>query len=148
LLAVLLGALGGSLLWSGTLSSPENALARSYQSAFADSDARAMRVIPAALAESTQTKPIDAIWTGKADGHGLALYRPLGVGERITMSGRDGKPDKLTVVGVEQIDGAAFGSPGLRFQMVTSKLDGGEDRLVRFLIAIEKHNLSSPDKSL
>jgi hypothetical protein len=147
-LTALLGSAMVAFAWSGTLSNPETMLARSYEAALAHGDAGLSRVTPAALGEAYEQRPVNAIWTGGSLGHHAALYRPLSIGERITFSGA-GKPDKLTVVSIEQIDGAVLGSPGVRFQLVTSKIEGpGEAGLVRFLVAVDKPAPRPPDKTL
>lgn len=147
------GVLGiaSALVWSGTLSNSESLLLRSYQIALAETDAgsNGLNVTPAALGDIGDQRAIDAIWPGKQS---QAFRRPLAVGDRVMITSRDGKPDRLSVVQVDLVDGAAVGAPGVRFQLVTSRLEGSPDGgLVRFLIAVDPANTVQPaaaDKTL
>jgi hypothetical protein len=139
-LTALVAALAGAVWWSGTLSAPERLLARSYQAAIADAETSSsgIRLTPASLTSAAEQKPVDAIWPGPAAAQSLAFHRPLKIGDRISISSRDGKADRMSVVELQQIDGAGIGAPGLRFQLVTSRQDGvPEGQLVRFLIAVD-----------
>jgi hypothetical protein len=114
-------------------------LARSYQSAIADAETSpgGIRLTPASLTGAAEQKAVDAIWGGPS-ALGLGFHRPLKIGDRITISSRDGKADRMAVVELQQIDGAGIGAPGVRFQLVTSRQDGVPDgQLVRFLIAVD-----------
>jgi hypothetical protein len=146
------GAVAAVLLWSGTLSDAELLLSRSYGVALAEADAAPWTLsLTPALADAREQGPVKAIWTGKP-GHGSAFRRPLAVGDRITIASRDGKPDRLSVVELEEIDGTTIGVPGVRFQMVTSRLEGASrGELVRFLIAVDPAASAPPrtaDKTL
>lgn len=137
-LTMLAAGLAGAVWWSGALAAPESLLALSYRNAIADarSGAGEARLTPA-LDEADEQKPIQAIWPGNAT-RGLAYHRPLKIGDRITISARQGKPDRLAVVELQQIDGAGIGAPGVRFQLVTSRQIGSaEGQFVRFLIAVD-----------
>jgi hypothetical protein len=139
-LTALVVAVAGAAWWSGTLSAPESLLARSYQAAIADAETSSsgIRLTPASLTGVAEQKPVDAIWPRPAAAQNLAFHRPLKIGDRISISSRDGKADRLSVVELQQIDGAGIGAPGLRFQLVTSRQDGlPEGQLVRFLIAVD-----------
>ena len=150
--ALAAAALAAALWWSGTLAAPEIMLERGYRMAIADAEAYSagIRLTPAALHEATQSKPVAAIWPGPSPAQSLAFHRPLKVGDRITISSREGKADKLSVVELQQIDGAGIGAPGLQFQLVTSRQDGPADgSLVRFLIAIDGATVApAADKTL
>lgn len=139
LVAVAAG-LAGAVWWSGTLAAPEKLLARSYQAAIAEAEVGASdnaRLMPAAMTDA-EPRRVDAIWPGTSDSHRLAFHRPLKVGDRITISSRAGKPDRLAIVELQEVDGSGIGAPGVRFQLVTSRQEGApEGTLVRFLIAVD-----------
>lgn len=129
----------GALWWSGTLAAPESMLAQGFRTAIADAEApsAAITLTPAALSDGGE-KPVAAIWPDPSAKQGLGFYRPLKVGDRITIASREGKADKLSVVELQQIDGAGIGAPGVQFQLVTSRQEGAPNApLVRFLIAVE-----------
>ena len=139
-LTALAMGLAGAVWWSGTLAAPESLLARSYQAAIADAETGTgkMPLTPASLNDTGTQRPVDAIWPGTSTARSLAFHRPLKIGDRITISSREGKADKLSVVELQQIDGAGIGAPGVRFQLVTSRQDGSPDtQLVRLLIAVD-----------
>ncbi len=138
--AVTVCGLAAALLWSGTLTSSEGLLGRGFATAMAktDAEAGALALTPAAYNNAQAIKPVAAVWPGLSAGQTLGLQRPLTLGDHITIASADGRPEKLSVVGLAQVDGASIGAPGLQFQMVTSRSDdAGSPALVRFLIAIE-----------
>jgi hypothetical protein len=137
-LAILTGALTATLLWSGTLSSPERLLDRSFRPALAAAEAGigALRLTPASITGDGRTG--DAILPGSSSSSNLALRRPLALGDEITISSRSGRPEKLSVVRIEGLDGTAIGAPGTQFQLVTTKVEGAADHaLVRLLVAVD-----------
>lgn len=141
------GGLAAALLWSGTLSSPERLLDRSFRPALAaaEADNGPLRLTPASIDRAT-----DGLWSAAANGSNLALRRPLALGDQITISSRANRPEKMSVVQIDGIDGAAIGAPGTQFQLVTAKVDGAPDgALVRLLVAIDPaNNGSRTDKTL
>jgi hypothetical protein len=149
-LAVLTGALTATLLWSGTLSSPERLLDRSFGPALAAAEAGigTLRLTPASI--TTDSRTVDAIWPGSSSSSNLALRRPLALGDQITISSRSGRPEKLSVIQIEGLDGAAIGAPGTQFQLVTTKVEGAADNaLVRLLVAVDPpDNDRRTDKTL
>jgi hypothetical protein len=149
-LAVLTGALTATLLWSGTLSSPERLLDRSFGPALAAAEAGigTLRLTPASI--TTDSRTVDAIWPGPSSSSNLALRRPLALGDQITISSRSGRPEKLSVIQIEGLDGAAIGAPGTQFQLVTTKVEGAADNaLVRLLVAVDPpDNDRRTDKTL
>lgn len=139
-LSAVAAGLAGAVWWSGTLAAPESLLARSYQTAITDAEAGIgnLKLTPASLAETAEQRPVHAIWPGAVAAQSLAFHRPLKIGDRITISSREGKADRMSVVELQQIDGASIGAPGVRFQLVTSRQDGSLDgQLVRLLIAVD-----------
>jgi hypothetical protein len=140
-LAAVAGGLAAIMMWSGALSNSERLLSRSYRAALSHTDAGtagSLKVTPAALSDAGEPKPVEALWPGRPGEPSLAFRRPLTVGDRVTISSRDGKPDRLSVIEVDQVDGVAVGAPGVRFQLVTSRLEGApQGSLVRFLIAVD-----------
>jgi len=130
--------LAATLVWSGALSSPEGLLGRSFESAMAqtETDAGAPLPTPVSLNGAAPVKAVRAVWPGTS-AESFALQRPLTLGDHITISSAGGRPEKLAIVGLAEVDGAAIGAPGVKFQMVTSKADGNSAALVRFLVAIE-----------
>lgn len=139
-LAVMTGGLAAMLLWSGTLSSPERLLDRSFAPALAAAEAGigTLRLTPASITLPAEGRTADAIWPGASNGSTLALRRPLALGDQITISSRSGRPEKLSVIQLDGIDGAAIGAPGTQFQLVTTKVEGAAgDALVRLLVAID-----------
>ena len=137
-LVVLTGALTATLLWSGTLSSPERLLDRNFGPALAAAEAGigTLRLTPASITVDSRTG--DAVWPGPSSSSNLALRRPLALGDEITISSRSGRPEKLYVIQIEGLDGAAIGAPGAQFQLVTTKVEGAADNaLVRLLVAID-----------
>lgn len=150
-LAAMAAGLIGSVWWSGTLSAPEKLLARSYRAAIADagSDTRGIRLTPAALTDTAEPTPVEALWPGNPAARNSALHRPLKIGDHITISSREGKADKLSIVALQQIDGAGIGAPGVRFQLVTSRQDGLPDGpVVRLLIVDGGAAATAGDKTL
>jgi hypothetical protein len=145
--AVMTGGLAATLLWSGALSSPERLLDRSFAPALAaaETGAGSLRLTPASIDRTT-----DGLWSTAANGSNLALRRPLALGDQITISSRVNRPEKMSVVQIDGIDGAAIGAPGTQFQLVTAKVDGAPDgALVRLLVAVDPaNNASRTDKTL
>lgn len=144
---VVTGGLAAALIWSGTLSSPERLLDRSFGPALAAAEAgnNSLRLTPASIDRTT-----DGFWSAAANGSNLALRRPLALGDRITISSRAGRPETMSVVQIDGIDGAAIGAPGTQFQLVTAKAESATgDALVRLLVAIDPANgASRSDKTL
>lgn len=129
------GGLAAALLWSGTLSSPERLLDRSFRPALAAAEAGNG---PLRLTRASIDRATDGLWSAAANGSNLALRRPLALGDQITISSRANRPEKMSVVQIDGIDGAAIGAPGTQFQLVTAKVDGAPDgALVRLLVAID-----------
>ncbi len=129
------GGLAAALLWSGALSSPERLLDRSFGPALAAAEAGngSLRLTPASIDHQT-----DGLWSAAANGSNLALRRPLALGDQITISSRASRAEKMSVVQIDGIDGAAIGAPGTQFQLVTAKVEGSPNNaLVRLLVAIE-----------
>jgi hypothetical protein len=149
--AVMTGGLAAALLWSGALSSPERLLDRSFGPALAaaETGTGALRLTPASMMGS-QDRAADSIWSGAANGSNLALRRPVALGDQITISSGAKRPEKMSVVQIDSLDGAAIGAPGTRFQLVTAKVEGATDSsLVRLLVAIDPANsVSNTDKTL
>jgi hypothetical protein len=148
---VMAGGLAAALLWSGALSSPERLLDRSFGPALAAAEAGngSLRLTPASIT-TTSDRTTDGFWSGAANGSNLALRRPLALGDQITISSRANRPEKMSVIQIEGLDGAAIGAPGAQFQLVTAKVEGAADSaLVRLLVAIDPTNSASrTDKTL
>lgn len=142
---VMTGGLAAVLLWSGALSSPERVLDRSFGPALAAAEAgnASLRLTPASIDHQT-----DGLWSATANGTNLALRRPLALGDQITISSRASRAEKMSVVQIDGIDGAAIGAPGAQFQLVTAKVEGSSNNaLVRLLVAIEP-TAARTDKAL
>jgi hypothetical protein len=146
---VMTGGLAAALLWSGTLSSPERLLDRSFGPALAAAEAGngSLRLTPASMT-APQGRTTDGLWSGAANGSNLALRHPLALGDQITISSRAKRPEKMSVIQIDGLDGAAIGAPGTQFQLVTAKVEGSSDNaLVRLLVAIEP-TAARTDKAL
>lgn len=147
-LTIMTGGLAAALLWSGTLSSPERLLDRSFGPALAAAEAGigTLRLTPASITTPSD-RAGDGFWLGAANGSNLALRRPLALGDQITISSHSSRPEKLSVIQLEGLDGSAIGAPGTQFQLVTAKVEGaGSNALVRLLVAIDP--LARTDKTL
>ncbi len=145
---VIIGGLAAALLWSGTLSSPERLLDRSFGPALAAAEMGngSLRLTPASVT-APQDRTAEGFLSGAATGSNLALRRPLALGDQITISSRTNRPEKMFVIQIDGLDGAAIGAPGTQFQLVTAKVDGSSDNaLVRLLMAIEP--TAGTDKAL
>lgn len=150
-LTVLTGGLAAALLWSGTFASPERLLDRSFGPALAAAEAGigTLRLTPASVTMASD-RAADGFWSGASNGSNLAMPRPLALGDHITISSRAGRAEKMSVVKIDGLDGAAIGAPGTQFQMVTAKVEGTADgALVRLLVAIDPSGRASrTDKTL
>jgi hypothetical protein len=149
-LAVMTGGLAAALLWSGTLSSPERLLDRSFAPALAAAEAGigTLRLTPASITMPSD-RATDGFWSGASNGSNLALRRPLGLGDQITISSRTSRPEKMSVIQIDGLDGSAIGAPGTQFQLVTAKVEGAADNaLVRLLVAIDPPDRTAQGKTL
>lgn len=123
-LAALCAAAGGT--WLAGRATPDAVLAHDFGRTLAGSS----------LSWAT---PPPNVWLSGLDGAGPALAKALAVGDTITISGKDGRPDPIEVTSLEHVDGDRFGLPGLRFQLVTGQSAGqaASAGQVRFLFAVE-----------
>jgi hypothetical protein len=105
---------------------PDAVLATTYGTAFADSD-------------TSWTSIPRNIWLSGLGGESLTgANRLVSPGDTITISGSDGHPQVIKVTERELIDGANFGLPGVRFQLVTGRGDSDlSGAIVRFMLAVE-----------
>jgi len=149
-LTIMAGGLTAALLWSGTLSSPERLLDRSFGPALAAAEAGmgTLRLTPASITMPSD-RATDGFWSAAANGSNLALRRPLALGDQITISSRAGRPEKMSVIQIDGLDGSAIGAPGTQFQLVTAKVEGAAgDALVRLLVAIDPPDRTAQAKTL
>jgi hypothetical protein len=119
----------------GTVSkhvAPDAVLAVNYGAALADAD----------TSWSSLPRNIWLSGLGGADAH---TGRLLVAGDTITIDGKDGRPEVIEVVSREVIAGEHLGVPGVRFQLVTGRSTGHDQRVVRFMFATETP-ASLPDK--
>lgn len=116
-------ALAGAWLARGV--APDAVLAQGFGQALADAD----------VAWSTRQSNV---WLSGLEGASLTLGKTLSLGDVITISGKDGRPDSLEVTALEQVDGDRLGLHGLQFQLVTGHPRGAPaGHLVRFLFAVD-----------
>lgn len=96
---VMIGGIAAALVWSGTLSSPERLLDRSFGPALAAAEAGngSLRLTPASMTVP-QDRAADGLWSGAANASDLALRRPLALGDQITISSRAKRPEKMSVI--------------------------------------------------
>ncbi len=87
------------------------------------------------------------VWLSSLDGAGPTLGKALSLGDAITIAGKGGRPERIEVTGLEQIDGDRLGLPGVQFQLVSGQLVPGQiedqsigapgSQHVRFLFAVD-----------
>ena len=121
-------------------------LDRSYGQAFADTDTTWDGAGPAGPLWLSSLGDGPAGGTVRLNLDEPMLRKSLAIGDRITVTGGSAargadRADIIVVTGIEQIDGDAFGIPGLRIQVVTGRPIGGDptaapDATVRFLFAV------------
>jgi len=97
----------------------------------------------------------EGYWLTRAEVESPAPFaKPLAVGDRITIAGRDGRERQLEVVDLKAIGGNAVrvaGAAHMRLLLVTCRVTGeGADAPVRFIIEAEPAapSLSAPAKAL
>lgn len=118
-------ALAGVLGYVGLAGGSGDMLARGYSRAFALSETAWSTAQPGHL------------WLSGLGEQPAALRKAVVIGDRITVGG-SGRSDVFEVVGLEQIDGEPLGSPALRIQVVTARVDGSvTGETVRFLFAVD-----------
>lgn len=127
--AVLTLAFGGFRYFS-----PEGVLARSYGQVLGDIDT------------SWGSRHKGNVWLSGTRAPAGVQASPIGtagqlaIGDRITVAARAGGQQAIEVVALEEIDGAALGLAGTRFQIVTGRSAeaDAESTVVRFLFAVEQ----------
>lgn len=123
-----------SLIAAGPFASratPDAVLASNYGAALAET-------------ETSWSSVPHNIWLSRLGGGGSGPDKILAAGDTITITARDGHPQVIEVTGLERVDGDLIGLPGVRFQMVTGRVEGGSAAPVRFLFAIESPQHQSP----
>ncbi|MDX2154936.1 MAG: hypothetical protein SFW09_00370 [Hyphomicrobiaceae bacterium] len=119
--AVFAGLSAGSTARSAA---PDAILASGFAHELADSDV-------------AWAMPPANVWLSGLGSSAAAFGKLLVVGDRITIDGKDGRPQHVEVTSLEHVDGGRLGLPGLRFQLVTGRLaDTTSPGTVRFLFAV------------
>lgn len=137
-------ALAGACTTIGVLAltvfRPEAVLDRGVEAALAQSDRAQARSTPAPRAEALADSP--HFWLSRLDDESpLGLSKPVQVGDRIEISGRNGRRT-LEVVDIREIGSSLTrieGQAGPRLLLVSSREVGaGNPRLVRFIIETDE----------
>lgn len=127
--AAVLGIAGAfvSGMGVGTISqkaSPDAVLAGNYRHALADAD-------------TAWTSLPKNVWLSGLGGADERTDRLLAPGDTITLDGKDGRLEVISVTNREVIDGGLLGAPGVRFQLITGQTTDRHPRTVRFMFATD-----------
>jgi hypothetical protein len=138
---VLVGLAAAAAVGAGALRS-DLLLARGFGKAFQNS-APALSFDTAAHkdgAAQTATSGDEGYWLTRAEVESPSPFaKPLAVGDRITISGQDGRERRLEVMDLKSIGDNATRGAQLRLMLVTCRVAdaGGSEATVRFIVEAE-----------